>query len=137
MPMMFPWQQLWQTGQQRTRARRLLPGRLTSRPRLEELEARCVPAVITVTTLQDETINNGLVSLREAIQAANTNTSVDGSTPGDSGADTIVFKHGLSGTINLTNQLQITEDLTISGPGASDLTINGGQQGFRVFDITN
>ena len=57
---------------------------------LEQLEEREVPAVITVTSLADNTTADGQVTLREAIQAAETDASIDGSAAG-SGADTIVF----------------------------------------------
>jgi CSLREA domain-containing protein len=47
---------------------------LRRRPRLEALEDRMEPAVITVTTVADNSTVDGLVSLREAIVAANTDT---------------------------------------------------------------
>ena len=50
--------------------------------RLEQLEDRSVPAVITVTALADDEVRDGRVTLREAIHAANADLSVDGSTPG-------------------------------------------------------
>src|SRR5262249_10181753 len=44
----------------------------TFHPRLEQLEDRTAPAVITVTTTADDNVaNDGSVSLREAIQAIN------------------------------------------------------------------
>ena len=46
--------------------------------RLEHLEDRTVPAIITVTSAADD--GSGGITLREAIQAANTDLSVDGST---------------------------------------------------------
>src|SRR4051794_17338952 len=66
---------------------------------LESLEDRLAPAVITVTTLADSQVVDGLVSLREAIQAAETNTSVDGSAVGTA-TDTIQFHSNLAGSIN-------------------------------------
>jgi hypothetical protein len=49
---------------------------------------------------------------------------------------TVDFQPGLSGTITLTTgELAISEDLTISGPGASVLTVSGNHAS-RVFDIT-
>ena len=62
---------------------------------MEQLEAREVPALFTVTTLVDE--NNGVgggVSLREAISQANT----------QAGDDAIQFS--VTGTINLTGACQ-------------------------------
>jgi hypothetical protein len=80
-------------------------------------------ATIEVTSLADD---GGTGTLREAITAAN-------STSGD---DVITFASSLSGTITLTSALPtISDNLTITGPGESDLTIDGDAQ-FRVFDTT-
>ena len=69
-------------------------------------------ATYTVTTLNDA----GVGSLREAIVDANANP----------GADTITFAPGVTGTITLASDFpNITEDLTITGPGEDDLTIDG------------
>ena len=51
-------------------------------------------------------------SLREAIASA------------DPGA-TITFAESVTGTITLTATLQINKDLTITGPGAADLSVSG------------
>ena len=48
---------------------------------------------ITVTTTEDELIDNGKCSLREAIMAANTQTAVD--TCGTEGFDTIYLPSGI------------------------------------------
>src|SRR5687767_2794880 len=103
---------------------------------LEALEPRMMLSTITVTSLADNLDADGQVTLREAIVAANSNTSVDGSTAG-SGADEILFSSPLftqgPGTITLgLGELQITDDLTITGPGADLLTINGNNAS-RVF----
>ncbi|HEY2415572.1 MAG TPA: choice-of-anchor Q domain-containing protein, partial [Pirellulaceae bacterium] len=76
------------------------------------------------------------VTLREAIQAANTNQSVDGSTAGQPGNDRIEFAPGLSGTILLGagGALSITEPVFIFGNGA-DVTIIDAHLASRVFDI--
>ena len=84
-----------------------------------------------VDTLADEDDGDysaGDFSLREAIRLANTHA----------GADQIQFAAGLSGgTITLTvDQLVITDDLTITGLGASNLAVSGNNS-FRVFDIQN
>ena len=89
-------------------------------------------AIITVSTLINSVANDGQVSLREAIQAANTDSSVDGSAAG-AGADTIVFADSLNGTVRLDGgdgpgstvggTLSITDDLTIDGDGR--ITISG------------
>lgn len=79
-----------------------------------------------VTTLADVVdANDGLLSLREAIAAANA----------DAGSDGITFAAGLSGgTIRLANgTLQISDELTIDGDinndGAPDITITGDVNG--------
>lgn len=103
---------------------------------IERLEDRSLLSAIVVTSLADNTTGDGQVTLREAIQAANTDTAVDGSTAG-SGADEITFAAGLfSGgdqTIQLSiagdhefgpSALAITTPITISGPtGSNGLTI--------------
>src|SRR5262249_5919061 len=64
-------------------------------------------------------------SLRAAITQANT----------QGGADTIDFQPGLTGTIALTGgEFDITDDLTINGPGADKLTVSGNNisRGFKV-----
>ena len=89
-----------------------------------------------VNSLEDTVVADGKVTLREAIEAANTNTSVGDAPAGIPGADTIDFDEGLSeGTITLTSgELQITDDLTINGLGADELTVSGNNQS-RVFVI--
>lgn len=62
---------------------------------IEPLEDRTLLSTITVTSLADNLTSDGQVTLREAIQAANSDSSVDGSTAG-SGADTIVFDPSLT-----------------------------------------
>src|SRR5262245_40915932 len=84
-------------------------------------------ATITVTSLADNTVIDGQVTLREAIIAANTDTSVDGSAAG-SGPDEIVFATG-PGVITLNGTLlpTIVQPLTITGLGASQLVLDGAQ----------
>ena len=86
--------------------------------RCERLEDRRLLAVVTVDTVEDIVdLNDGRTSLREAIFATNT-------VPGP---DEIVFDFGVDGptTILLTQgELQITDSLTINGPGAELLTID-------------
>ncbi|MBC7821141.1 MAG: CSLREA domain-containing protein, partial [Planctomycetaceae bacterium] len=104
----------------------------------ELLEPRMLPAVITVTSLADTIANDGQVTLREAIQAANTDSIVDGSTKG-SGADTIQFAPSLTAsgpaTITLIGpRLLIKSDMTIVGPGEDKLTIDGNNL-TRIFTV--
>jgi len=78
----------------------------------ESLEPRISPATFIVTSLED----TGDGSLRQAVDQAN----------GHDGPDVIVFEKGLSGVINITSgEIQITDTLTIRGPGAARLTLDG------------
>ncbi|WP_195912148.1 DUF4214 domain-containing protein [Candidatus Contendibacter odensensis] len=80
-------------------------------------------ATFTVTTLND----SGAGSLRQAVIDANANL----------GTDTIAFQAGLTGTITLTSgEIQITDILTLNGPGASVLAISGNQAS-RIFYATS
>src|SRR5215471_1783238 len=73
-------------------------------------------ATITVTNTND----SGPGSLRAALAAANDGDTIDAT--------------GVSGTILLTSgELQITHNVTINGPGAGNLAVNGNAT-FRVFD---
>lgn len=108
----------------------------------EFLETRVMPAVITVTSLADAatTVEDGLVTLREALEAANTNTSVDGSVAGSATeTDVIVFDSAIAGTIDapatlnlVGEQLRISESVRIEGAGKFS-TIIDANQGSRLF----
>ncbi|MBX7105802.1 MAG: hypothetical protein K1X57_17090, partial [Gemmataceae bacterium] len=76
----------------------------------------------TVTNLLD----SGPGSLRAAIAKANASP----------GANTILFDVNLTGTITLTSQLDITEAVTIIGPAAAPVTING-NNAVRIFNTFN
>ena len=99
-------------------------------------------AGITVTTVDDELNSDGDCSLREAIQAANTDSAVDACTAG-SGADTITLAPGgtytLTGIDNTTegnNGLpSITSDITIDGNGAT-IERDSAVQAFRIFHVS-
>ena len=79
-------------------------------------------ATFTVTNLND----GGAGSLRAAIVAAN----------GAAGADVVDFQLGLTGTITLTTgEIAITDDVTITGPGASSMTITKSGAAGRMLDI--
>jgi CSLREA domain-containing protein len=97
-------------------------------------------ASITVNSLQD-TVNSsdGKCTLREAITAANTDTSsggVTGECIAGTGFDMIDFDPSVTGTITLTGtQLAITSDLQIIGPGAHMLTVSGNYAS-RVFQTS-
>lgn len=100
---------------------RELRSKSRSRLFLKPLEDRTVPALFTVTNT-----NNSLAgSLRQAIIDSNALA----------GADTINFAGAVTGTITLTSgEMLISDDLTITGPGASVLKIDGKSAG-RVFNI--
>ena len=84
--------------------------------------------VYLVDTLVDESDGNytpGDLSLREAVQLANATA----------GAEQINFAAGLSGTITLSlGQLLVNDHVQVNGPGASQLTVSGGNT-VRVFDL--
>src|SRR5439155_1129884 len=80
----------------------------------EVLEDRLAPAVITVTTLAD-TLNAGAgVTLRDAIKASETHTSIDGSTAG-TGLGGAIFNQG--NLILLSSTL--TGNTAIGGTGGT------------------
>lgn len=124
-------------------------------------------AVITVTSLSDNSTLDGLITLREAISAANGDVSVDGS-PIGSGADTINFASSLftggdqSISLLFANRLtntgvtttdwqgptalRITSNISITGPsGANGLTLSTQQSGLansvsltqRIFTVNS
>jgi hypothetical protein len=94
---------------------------------LEHLEARDLPSTFTVLN----TLDSGAGSLRAAVLAAEASP----------GASTITFDPGLGGrTITLSSgELLLSTDLTIAGPSADRLTIDGGHSttnaGSRVFEV--
>ncbi len=104
----------------------------------EALEDRRLLAVITVTSALDGVTDDGDITLREAILAANNDTladAVEGQQAGD-GADTIQFDPALSGqTITLTEgHLTMTSTITIEGPGAEQLAVSGNNSS-RIFVV--
>jgi hypothetical protein len=102
------------------------PGqRFSFRPRLEALEDRWMPSILTVTN----NLSTGAGSLQAEIAAAKN-------------GDTIVFAPSMDGQTIHTGLFDITKNLTIQGPGAGHLTINPGGvvqtvRGRRVFKIEN
>ncbi len=95
-------------------------------------EGTAEAATITVTTTDDELNADGDCSLREAIQAANTDAAVDACAAG-SGADTVFVPGGtylLTGAsgedANATGDLDLSSDITLSGAGAGSTVVDGG-----------
>jgi hypothetical protein len=80
-------------------------------------------ANFVVDTLSDDPADG--FTLREAVEAANV----------AAGPDTITFAPGLTGRIELTNQLDVADSVRILGPGSSLLTIdaNGISRSFQSF----
>ncbi len=102
---------------------------LFARPLLRSVVGATAAATITVNTTADDNTVNGNCTLREAIQAANTNTAVDGCVAGVAGLDEIVFNLGAgTPTITPTAALpSIEEAVTINGAtgGATRVELNG------------
>src|SRR5207244_11489160 len=101
--------------------------------RLECLEDRTVPSTFLVTTTLDElTPGDGKLSLREAISAANNHA----------GPDTIILPpgayriaiDGAGENGNLSGDFDVTDDLTIRGPGPR-LAVIDAQQKDRLFEL--
>ena len=82
-------------------------------------------AGLVVNTLDDELNSDGDCSLREAIEAANSNTAVDACPAGEAGnLDEISFV--VSGTITLTAQLDVVAGGPLVIDGANAIAISGG-----------
>lgn len=89
-------------------------------------------AAISVTTSGDGVAADGSCSLREAVQAANTDMAVN-ECPAGSGADQISLG---ATTYTLTfGQLDVASDITVTGAGAAATTIDGNHDG-RVLNVT-
>jgi len=85
----------------------------------EQLEMRLMPAIFVVTNTND----SGAGSFRQAILDSNANTT--------DATDTIQFDSSLTGqTITLASMVSVSDTgskgLVISGPGAANLTLTGG-----------
>ena len=101
----------------------------------DQLETRSLLATFTVNTAIDSVANDGLLSLREAIMAADTNTAVGDATAGDAQGDIIRFAPSLSGQrITLqSGELAISDDLAIYG-GTQNVSIDAGTAS-RIFSV--
>lgn len=111
----------------RRSARGSRPKRHSVTPEMEQLEHRILLSTVVVNSAADITLaDDGQTTLREAIVAANSNP----------GPDTILFEEFLRGQrIDLIlGSLSVTDHLSIKGPGAADLTIDGGGL-WTIFNI--
>ena len=121
------------TGRRRRRSARGLSDRTLH---FESLEDRRLLATLTVNSpLDNLTAGDSLVTLREAIIAANNDAVTDSGETG-SGADQIVFDPSLNGTpivlalagtgedASATGDLDITTEIVIQGNGAANTVID-------------
>jgi len=112
--------------------------------RCEPLEDRRMLAILTVDSLLDVVEADGLVTLREALEAANTNAAVYDAPAGSATeTDTIRFDPALftdgenpvPGTITLGGmELTASGDVHIEGPGVALLRLDANQQS-RVMGV--
>ena len=90
------------------------------------------PSLVVTMTADVVNSTDGLTSLREAIEFANSNAGADVITFGGT-----VFEDANPDTITLgLGQLSISDSVTISGTGADALTISGNNSS-RVFEVYN
>lgn len=103
----------------------------------QSLEPRLALTTFIVNTLLDDggLVNDGRVSLREAVTAASTNATFGDAAAGDAAGDSIIFDASLAGqTITLTmGELVILDDVGFRG-GTNDITIDAGSAS-RHFSI--
>jgi uncharacterized repeat protein (TIGR01451 family)/CSLREA domain-containing protein len=93
-------------------------------------------ATTTVTTNVDAVSGDSECSLREAVQAANTNAAVDSCVAGSAGLDILTFNLPANSTITLINgQLTLSEPVFIDGSGAPNLIISGNNAS-KVFSFS-
>lgn len=108
----------------------------------ELLEVRRLLTTITVTGTGDTIANDGVVTLREAITAANTNAASGDAPAGQGGgvADAIKFNIPGSGvqTITIQSGLTITDKVTLDGytqPGAKRNTLAIGNNAVLLIQV--
>jgi CSLREA domain-containing protein len=79
---------------------------------------------LTVNSLEDTTIADERCTLREALDNANhDNAGIGDCEAGNQ--DDVIDLSGLNGIITLSSQLEISSNLTLEGPGAEILTLDG------------
>jgi hypothetical protein len=80
--------------------------RTSSRPHVQAMEGRQLLATIVVTGTCDAIADDGIVTLREAITAANTNAATGDAAAGEPGLDTIAFDIPGAGVKTITPGLR-------------------------------
>src|SRR5437899_12921418 len=106
-----------------------------ARLRLEALEARLAPAVYNVTTVTDVVNpNDGVLSLREAVLAANTSVGVPDTINLPAGTYTLTLT-GAAEDATATGDLDLWDDVTIQGAGTGTTIVDGNATD-RVFDVS-
>lgn len=114
---------------------RRITQRRQARPTAEAMEARTLLATIIVTGVGDTIASDGVVTLREAITAANTNAASGDAPAGTAGLDTIAFNipgGGVKSIVTATDLPEITEPVLIDGytqPGSQPNTQGPGLSG--------
>lgn len=120
----------------------LHPARLTSLLLLLPAAAAATEAIVQVTTLVDSVAGDGLCSLREAMETANTGAAVDGCTIEGAGDRVVLLGEGthrltIEGPyddLNASSDLYVTSTVTVRGAGAHLTTIDAGGL-FRLFSV--
>jgi CSLREA domain-containing protein len=93
-------------------------------------------ASIAVTTTVDELNMDGDCSLREAVQAANSDTAVD-ACPAGAGADTITLPAGTYLLDQAGGDLKLTSDIALRGAGANATILDAGGDDRSVLQTRN
>lgn len=89
--------------------------------------------MIVVTTDADELNADGDCSLREAVEAANTDTAVDACAAGTPDGDTITFASAYTISLSL-GELLLSDDVSIDASGVGTVVVDAGGTS-RIFDV--
>ena len=92
-------------------------------------------STLVVVTGADEQNTNGLCSLREAIDNANSDLRGWADCASGAGNDTILFANGI-GTITLASRLQVTDNDGLVIDGGGDVTVSGNNS-VQVFYVSS
>ena len=95
------------------------------------------PVSATGTTFTVDTLDDGVANPSDCTTPVPGSCSLRDALDAVSAGDTVTFASGLTGTITLTtgSELYVSDDITLSGPGASLLTIDATVNGTRVFYV--